>query len=125
MSRTAMEYAALARTMSAHARQASEEAVAAAGGGHHDTWLLWLQQCLTRAELTRAMAFDSVDAMMGGTIGPPPLIVEPDATSLAAEDMRAAASALRAAADALLHMATARGAGEGADDSNAEDTNSG
>ena len=55
----------------------------------------------------------------------PPLIVEPDATSLAAEDMRAAASALRAAADALLHMATARGAGEGADDSNAEDTNSG
>ena len=124
MDRTAMECAEDARTTSEHARQASERAVEAAGGGHHDLWLRHLQQCLTRADQSVCMAFDSVDAMMGGAVGSA-LMDATDASSLSADEMRAAASALRWAADALLHMATARGVGEGAEDSNVEDTNVG
>ena len=50
MDRTAMECAVDARTTSQHAREASDRAIEAAGGGRHDLWLRHLQQCLTRAE---------------------------------------------------------------------------
>ena len=137
MDRSAMECAGDARTTSEHARDASERAVESAGRGHHDLWRRHLQQCLTRADQSISMAFDSVDAMMGGTVGST-LVSLPDANSLTAGDMRAAASALQWAADALLHMAAAREPGavtnmevavdsdsteayEPADDTNAED----
>ena len=124
MDRTAMECAVDARTTSQHAREASDRAIEAAGGGRHDLWLRHLQQCLTRAEQSVSMAFDSADAMMGGTVGST-LVAVPDASSLSAEEMRAAASALRWAANALLHMATARGVGEWPEDTNVMDTNMG
>ena len=124
MDRTAMECREDARNTLERARAASEWAADAAGGGHHQLWLRHLQQCLTRADQSVSMAFDSVDAMMGGTVGST-LIAVPDASSLSAEEMRAAASALRWAANALLHMATARGVGEWAEDTNVVDTNMG
>ena len=124
MDRTAMECATDAHITSEHARRASERAVEAASGAQRDLWRHNLQLCLTRADQSVSMAFDSVDAMMGGTVGST-LVALPDASLLSAEDMRAAASALRCAADALLHMATARGVGEGWGDTNVDDTNLG
>ena len=107
MERSAMECAQDARTTSMHARAASDMAVGAAGRGQSAHWVENLQQCLTRADQSVCMAFDSVDAMMGGTIGNS-LVAVPDADSLSAGDIRAAASALRCAADALHHLAAAR-----------------
>ena len=122
MERTATECAEDARTTSEHARRASARAVAAAGGGRDDLWRQHLQQCLNRADQSVSMAFDSVDAMMGGTVGST-LIAVPDAISLSAVEMRAAATALHCAADALLHLATARGMGERVEDTNVVDMN--
>ena len=125
MDRTAMECAEDAHITSEHARRASERAVEAAGGVQHDLWRRHLQLCLTRADQSVSMAaLDSVDAMMGGTVGST-LVDLPDASLLSADDMRAAASALRCAADALLHMATARGVGDGWGSTNVDDTNLG
>ena len=124
MDRTAMECAEDAHITSEHARRASERAVEAASGEQRDLWRQHLQECLLRADQSVSMAFDSVDGMMGGTVGST-LVDLPDATLLSADDMRAAASALRCAADALLYMATARGVGDGWGNTNVDDTNLG
>ena len=107
MERSAMECAEDARTTSEHARDASVSAVAAVGRGDQVVWLRQLQECLLRADQSVAMASDTVDAMMGGSVGIT-LAALPDASSLSVGDMRSAASALWWAADAMLQLANAR-----------------
>ena len=66
-----------------------------------------IKACLSSSDSSVTMAFDAVDAMLGGSVGS--TIHElPDASRMDVDEIRAASEALQLASVALMALATAR-----------------